>query len=233
MELSVSRLSFNHQPRVRHRRAFYTLPVPFVSDPVREQLGSARRCARRVLSVSPALPKEVRPALHSVVVESLRSMGKADDMSEDGFRHLPPPLGNAHNYPNTASQCTLDYDLTQPQKCISLPCLYHATTVYSWDTLALCCAVLTDFVLCILTTPCLPHRRSCHHVPVLRDSVTCTYRHVIIMVDYRDPCVPCVSRLPPRCLLTVKSVEGTLFTYSYPFTRVTRPHGRADAPRRR
>ena len=58
-----------------------------------------------------ALPKEVRPALHSVVVESLRSMGKADDMSEDGFRHLPPPLGNAHNYPNTASQCTLDYDL--------------------------------------------------------------------------------------------------------------------------
>ena len=56
-----------------------------------------------LLLVSPALPKEVRPALHSVVVESLRSMGKADDMSEDGFRHLPPPLGNAHNYPNSLS----------------------------------------------------------------------------------------------------------------------------------
>ena len=34
-----------------------------------------------MLLVSPALPKEVRPALHSVVVESLRSMGKAEDMS--------------------------------------------------------------------------------------------------------------------------------------------------------
>ena len=34
-----------------------------------------------MMLVSPALPKEVRPALHSVVVESLRSMGKAEDMS--------------------------------------------------------------------------------------------------------------------------------------------------------